>query len=86
MGDRSQIAEFRLRHTLEEIAALNARFMDQQVALNLAYYCVDCAHLDADTGLCSLEFPNADVWKAASEGRVLTDEGDLGFCKYFEVD
>lgn len=86
MGDRSQIAEFRLHHSLEEIAALNARFREQQRDVNLSYYCIDCAHLVEESGLCSLAFPNADVWAAAAEGRVLTDEGDLGFCKYFEVD
>lgn len=86
MGDRSGAHELAHRMGAEGIAALNSRFREQREALNMYYSCQHCAHLNEETTLCSLEYPNEELKLADTEGWALNDRGDIVFCKYFELD
>jgi hypothetical protein len=85
MGDRSQAKAFISRVEPGEVAGRNRHFRLQADTFNLHFSCRNCVHLDPDNRLCSLEYPNEELKQAAEQGWALTDEGDLVFCKYFEV-
>jgi hypothetical protein len=69
----------------EDIEAINAHFRAQARALNLHYDCRHCLHLDTGNNQCSMEYPNDMLLNAAVETVALEDNGNLVFCKYFEV-
>ena len=85
MGDRSQAKAFISRVEPGEVAERNQHFREQAAAYNLHFSCADCVHVNMDNRRCSLEYPNEELWEAAEQGWALTDEGDILFCKYFEV-
>lgn len=70
--------------TADDVVMLNQDFGEQVRAYNLLYDCRDCVHLNEDTRLCSMEYPNHMLYDAASVPRALMPNGDLVFCKYFE--
>jgi len=86
MGDRSAAHEFADRMGAQGIAELNSRFRDQRETLNFHYTCRHCTHLSEETELCSLEYPNEELKQADEGGWALNDQGDIVFCKYFELD
>jgi len=85
MGDRSQAKAFISRVEPGEVAERNRHFRQQADRFNLYFSCRNCVHINADNQLCSLEYPNEDLKQAADQRWALTDEGDILFCKYFEV-
>ncbi len=58
-------------------------FREQVKRFNLVYDCRECVHLNDQTRLCSMAYPNDMIWRAAQTGSPF-DDGDLVFCKYFE--
>ncbi|MCB9729297.1 MAG: hypothetical protein H6744_16060 [Deltaproteobacteria bacterium] len=67
---------------LADIEAVNARFREEARRFGLRYRCSSCAHVDARLGDCSLGYPN-DTLRGAV--RALEPDGQLTFCKYFEL-
>ena len=68
-----------------DVQRLNESFRAEANALGLLYDCADCVHLDTDTTGCSMEYPNSMLLEAARTRFALEENGDLVFCKYFEV-
>ena len=85
MGDRSSAHVFAKEHGIEGIDKLNAAFRRQRETLNLLYSCRDCVHVNVETDLCSLEYPNEELRRADAEGWALNHQGDIVFCKYFDI-
>ena len=85
MGDRSQAKAFISRVEPGEVAERNRHFRQQANSFNLFFSCQNCVHMNPTNQRCSLEYPNDDLRLAAEQGWALTDDGDILFCKYFEV-
>jgi len=67
-------------------AAANARFLAEVEAYGLRFRCSACAHVVPAPRVadlrCSLGYPNPTLtgpWVA------ITDDGQIAFCKYFEL-
>ena len=71
--------------TFEDVEVLNIDFTLQVREFNLHYDCRHCVHLDEPTSTCSMDYPNQTLLDAAEAGVALTEDGNLVFCKYFEV-
>jgi hypothetical protein len=67
---------------LDDRGAANDAFRAEVNAFNFHYRCGSCAHIQRSTSECSLGYPNH--YLTGPEVVVQTD-GNLTFCKYFEV-
>ncbi|MGM0576976.1 MAG: hypothetical protein ACQEXJ_14725 [Myxococcota bacterium] len=71
-----------LAEDLADRDAANARFREQVRRLRFRYRCDSCLHAHHASGTCSLGFPN-EIMKGGHEA--ILPNGDLGFCKTFEL-
>ncbi len=62
--------------------ATNAAFAAEALRLRFKFQCRDCVHEDPTDGSCSLGFPNASLQGAP---KVISERGELTFCKSFEL-
>ena len=60
----------------------NARFREDAARWDFRYRCEDCDHYAPRAGHCSMRFPTA--WLTTPDARMVTDDGRVVFCKYFE--
>ena len=67
----------------EEVPKANAEFQKQQKEYDFRYRCNDCLHYAPDDDLCSLGYPTQHY--GAGPHRCRTENGELVFCKYFEL-
>ena len=65
-------------------AGRNESFRASLAGLRFCFRCEDCAHYAPVGDRCSLEFDTAFL--TTPEVRLVTDDGRLVFCKYFEMD
>ncbi|MFT7580172.1 MAG: hypothetical protein ACI9MR_001839 [Myxococcota bacterium] len=63
--------------------AVNAEFAAETSRFGFAYRCVSCVHVVPSSGACSLGYPNTLLRDADSP--VISSDGRLAFCKYFEL-
>lgn len=66
-----------------DAAAVNAAFREEVARWEFRFRCEDCVHYAPVADRCSLEFLSA--WLTGDEQRMVTDEGHITFCKYFEL-
>ncbi|MFT5432018.1 MAG: hypothetical protein ACI9OJ_002716 [Myxococcota bacterium] len=85
MGKRSKDGAFVETRSPEAIAKVNAAFAIQAEQFNFQYDCRHCLHVETETNLCSMDYPNDHLWNAAPKRHALDPNGDLVFCKYFET-
>lgn len=66
----------------EHLDETNERFVSEIARFAFKYRCVDCAHLEHSTDACSLGYPNHYL---TGEQVAIQADGNLTFCKYFEL-
>ena len=67
----------------EEAKLANERFVQEVLATRFQYQCHVCLHNDPEDERCSMRYPRANP--GSGEHRCRGDEGELLFCKYFEL-
>ena len=66
-----------------DVPEINARFQEQQKEFDFRYRCGDCINYANDADLCTFGFPTQRY--SGGPHRCRTNEGELVFCKYFEL-
>jgi hypothetical protein len=67
---------------LDDVEATNVAFRAEVTAFNFHYRCDSCAHVHRESKQCSLGYPNHYL---TGPTIVVQLDGNLTFCKYFEV-
>jgi hypothetical protein len=67
---------------LEHLDETNERFAEQSRRFAFQYRCESCAHLQPASQACSLGYPNHYL---VGPVRAIEPDGNLTFCKYFEL-
>lgn len=67
----------------EEAEIVNINFVSQVEQFRFHYQCHSCLHNDPEAQKCSMRYPRANP--GPEEHRCRGDEGELLFCKYFEL-
>lgn len=62
--------------------AANERFREEAARWSFRFRCEDCDHFAPAVRRCSMGFVTA--WLTTPELRMVTDDGRVVFCKYFE--
>ena len=67
----------------EKAAIANRRFVEEVQLYCFQYQCHSCLHNDPEDESCSMRYPRANP--GPEEHRCRGEEGELLFCKYFEL-
>jgi hypothetical protein len=67
---------------LEDVDLANQRFSEETRQYAFRYRCESCAHIERSTETCSLGYPNHFL---VGPVRAIEPDGNLSFCKYFEL-
>ncbi len=67
---------------LNDLEQANERFSEESRRFRFRYRCESCAHISPATEACSLGYPNHFL---VGEIRAIEADGNLSFCKYFEL-
>lgn len=66
----------------DPIAVANQQFIQEVEAVGFHFRCGSCAHVQRTAATCSLGFPNHFL---RGEVVALQADGEMAFCKYFEL-
>ena len=67
---------------LENVDLANKRFSEESRRYAFHYRCESCAHVQPSSSSCSLGYPNHFL---VGPVRAIEADGNLSFCKYFEL-
>jgi len=67
---------------LHRLDAANRAFVEECSRFRFHYRCDSCAHFAPSTQACSLGYPNHYL---VGKARAIEADGNLTFCKYFEL-